>query len=140
MNQSNTRVGDIRVVAGVDLRGKEGHLVKLAGGSGHAIAVLPTLYTDVTPYLVLEGGNHGELVTLRPLSSERNVRVRLTGSCSAGDRLVQADMISNADVGKVRAIPNDPGTYQVHLVAEESGTQGQWVLARPVSAGLVTVN
>jgi len=140
MNQSNTRVGDFKLSAGVDLRGKEGHLVKIVASGGKAVAVLPNVYTDVTPYLVLEGADVGDEVTLRPLSPERNVRVRLVDGCNAGAMLVLADMISVAHVGQVRQLPSDPGTYQVHLVAEESGVNGQWVLARPVSLGLVSVN
>ncbi len=140
MSQSNTRLGDVKVLAGVDLRGKEGHLVKLADSSGKAVAVLPGEYTDVTPYLVLEGADAGASVSLRPLSPDRNVRVRLVDECSAGALLALADMVSAAHVGQVRELPGEPGSYRVHLVAEESGVNGQWVLARPVFVGLVTVN
>jgi len=140
MNQSNTRVGDVRVLAGVDLRGKEGHLVKLGSSSGKAVALLPDDIGDLTLYLVLEGADTGGQVSLRPLSPDRNVRVRLVDGCSAGALLALADMIEVDDAGKVRSLPNEPGTYQVHLVAEENGVDGQWVLARPVCLGLVSVN
>ncbi|MCC5850080.1 MAG: hypothetical protein JJU29_18495 [Verrucomicrobia bacterium] len=139
MSQSNTRVGDIKILAGNDLRGKEGYLVKLGSASGKTVAVLPDDIEDLALFLVLEGADAGEHVSLRPLSSERNVRVRLLGGCLAGSPLVLTDMTEEDDAGKVRALPGSAGNYRLLLIAEETGLDGQLVLARPAMVGVVTV-
>ena len=53
--QSNTQVGDLQQVAGVDLTGLEGRLVKLEAVAGKAAVVLPDGDTDLVPFVVLEG-------------------------------------------------------------------------------------
>ena len=40
MSQSNTRVGDIRVKAGVDLTGKEGYLAKMNDAWGPVVELV----------------------------------------------------------------------------------------------------
>ncbi len=140
MSQSNTRVGDVRLEAGQDLRGKEGCLAKLGVIQGRTVAALPSDYADPALFVVTEGADIGELVSLRPLEPARNVRVRLQGACNPGDVLVLADMMLAVDAGKVRKLPDESGNYRGHLVAEEAGTQGQLVLARPAFLGLIYVN
>ena len=54
MSQSNTRVGDFRVLAGEDLTGKESYLVKLTHDSGVAEVLLPAANSDYALFLVLE--------------------------------------------------------------------------------------
>ena len=139
MSQSNTRVGDFPVTAGVDLRDKEGFLVKLGSSYDKAVALLPDDADDLALFVVLEGADVGGTVSLRPLSPDRNVRVRAVGECLAGSPLVLADVSEEADAGKVRALPGAAGSYRVLLVAEETGVDGQLVLARPAMVGLVTV-
>ena len=139
MSQSNTRVGDIRVLAGSDLRGKEGFLVKLGSSSGETVAVLPDDTGDLALFVVIEGADTGGLVSLRSLSPDRNVRVRAVGGCLAGSPLVLADVSEEADAGKVRALPGAAGSYRVLLIAEETGVAGQLVLARPAMVGVVEV-
>ena len=139
MSQTNTRVGDVRVLAGEDLTGKEGFLVVMTHDSSVPEVKLPTDNGDLAVYVVVEGGADASLVSLRPLDAERNVRLELEGTCDPGDVLVLADVGTPADKGKVRLLPTDPGTYRGLAIAEEAGVDGQLVLARPAMVGLVTV-
>ena len=139
MSQSNTRVGDFRVLAGEDLSGLEGRLVKLTHDGGVAEVKLPAANGDNTLYVVIEGGADGKLVSVRPIQAERNVRVPLKGTCNPGDVLVLADVGTAADKGKLRALPADAGSYRGLGIAEEEGVDGQLVLFRPAMLGEVVV-
>ena len=55
MSQSNTRVGDIRVLAGEALVGMEGRLVKMGHDSGVPEVTLPEANSDHVPYVLIEG-------------------------------------------------------------------------------------
>ena len=139
MSQSNTRVGDIRVLAGVDLTGMEDRLVVLGQNAGVAQVALPAANGDLAVYLLIEGGASSRLVSVRPLDAGRTVRVALKGTCNPGDVLVLADVATAADKGKVRALPAVAGTYRGLGVAEQAGVDGQLVLVRPAMIGNVTV-
>ena len=132
--QSNTQVGDLPFVAGLDLTEMGGRLVKIDSASGKPVVVLPEAETDLTPFVLTEGGAAGALVTVRPLEAGRNVRLVLDGTCEPGDVLVA--MVG----GKVQALPTDAGTYRPVAVAEEAGAAGQWVLGRPLAIGEITVD
>ena len=140
MSQTNTRVGDIRVAAGEDLTGKEGFLAKMAHDSGVPEVLLPTANGDYALYVLIEGAADGENVSLRPIEAGRNIRVKLDGTCNPGDVLVLADVATAEDKGKVRALPEDAGTYRGLAIAEEAGVDGQLVLARPTMLGEITVS
>ena len=137
--QSNTRVGDLRVLAGVLLTDLEGRLVKMSHDSGVAEVLLPTANDDHVPYVVIEGAADGSLVDVRPIESGRNVRIRLEGTCNPGDVMVLADVATPADAGMVRVLPAESGTYRGLGVAEEIGVDGQLVLVRPALIGNITV-
>jgi len=137
--QSNTQVGDLQQVAGVDLTGMEGRLVKLASVSGKPVVALPDDAADVVPFVLTEGAVAQANVSVRPLESGRNVRLILAGDCEPGNVLVLADTDVEADRGKVRAVPAEAGTYRGLAVAEESGVDGQWVLARPATLGVIEI-
>jgi hypothetical protein len=138
MSQSNTRVGDIRVLAGEALTGKEGFLVKMTNDTGVAEVKLPAAITDYALYAVIEGAADAELVSVRPVQADRNVRLKLKGTCNPGDVLVLA-AIAGSDAGMVRALPATAGTYRGLAIAEEAGVDGQLVLARPAMLGNITV-
>ncbi len=138
-SQTNTQAGAIVRAAVEDLSDKEGHLVLLTDDSGTPVVTLPAAQSDITPYVLVDGDIEGEDVAIQPLSGDRNVRVRLKSTCVAGDILVLADIGTAADIGKVRKIPTTAGTYRALLIAEESGVDGQLVLARPCSLGNLTV-
>ena len=138
MSQSNTRVGDIRVLAGESLTGKEGYLVKMTHDTGVAEVKLPAAITDYALYAVIEGAADVALVSVRPIEAGRNVRVSLKGTCNPGDVLVLA-AIAGSDAGKVRALPTAGGTYRGLAIAEEVGVDGQLVLARPAMIGNIVV-
>ena len=138
MSQSNTRVGDIRVLAGESLTGKEGYLVKMTHDTGVPEVKLPAAITDYSLYAVIEGGADAVLVSVRPVEAGRNVRLRLKGACNPGDVLVLA-AIAGSDAGMVRALPTAGGTYRGLAIAEEVGVDGQLVLARPAMIGNIVV-
>jgi hypothetical protein len=140
MSQTNTRVGDIRVAAGEDLTGKEGLLVKLTHDSSVPEVLLPTGNDDYALYVVIDGAADAANVSLRPIEGGRNVRVRLDGTCNPGDVLVLADVATAADKGKLRALPEEAGTYRGLAIAEEAGVDEQLVLCRPAMVGLLTVS
>lgn len=137
--QNDTRVGDLPLVAGEDLSGKEGLLAKLAAAGGKPVAVLPDAATDVAAFVVIEGNVEGAAVTVRPLETGRNVRLRLSGDCVPGEVLVAADPTDPLLRGQVSVIPADAGTYRGLAIAEEAGETGQLVLARPVAVGEIVV-
>lgn len=134
--QSNTREGLFPVLAGEDLTGKEACLVHLTQEDGKAVVRLPNLTSEAADYLLLEGAAAGELATVLPLDRNRNVRVRLSGSCQAGNELTLAPIDGSHD-GQVIATPATAGTYPVWLRAEEPGVDGQLVLARPILNPLI---
>ena len=138
MSQSNTRVGDFRVLAGEALVDKEGYLVKLTHDTQVPEVKLPDAVTDFAIYLVIEGPADAALATVRPLENGRNVRLKLFGTCNPGDLLVPAP-IDGATDGMVIALPAAAGTYRGIAIAEEAGVDGQLVLARPCMLSNVTV-
>jgi len=138
MSQSNTRVGDIRVLAGEALTGKEGYLVKMTHDTGVAEVKLPAAITDYAVYAVIEGGADEALVSVRPVEAGRNMRLKLKGTCNPGDVLVLA-AIAGSDAGMVRALPTAGGTYRGLAIAEEAGVDGQLVLCRPAMVGNIVV-
>jgi hypothetical protein len=139
MSQSNTRVGDIRVRAGEALTGKEGYLVKMTHDTGVPEVKLPAAITDYAMYVLKEGAADTALVSLQPIDANRNVRLKLKGTCNPGDVLVLA-AIAGSDAGMVRALPTAGGTYRGLAIAEEAGVDGQLVLARPAMIGNIVVS
>ncbi len=140
MSQSNTRVGDFRVLAGESLMGMEGRLVKMANDTGVPKVKLPEANDDYAVYVLLEGGAAGALVSVRPVGIWRSARVTLKGACNPGDVLVLADIATAADRGKVRSLPATVGTYRGLAIAEEVGVEGQLVQVRPALIGNITVS
>ena len=140
MSQSNTRVGDFRVLAGESLVGMEGRLVKLGHDTGVPEVLLPAANSDYSLYVILEGGADAALVSVRPIEVGRTVRVPLKGTCNPGDVMVLADVATASDKGKVRALPTAPGTYRGLGIAEQVGVDGQLVLIRPAMVGNITVS
>ena len=139
MSQSDVRAGSFRVLAGEDLTGKEGFLVKLTHDAGVPEVKLPAAIADYALYVVINDGADAEPVDVMPLEAGVNVRVPLKGTCNPGDVLVLADTGTAADKGKVRALPAAAGTYRGLAIAEEKGADGQLVLCRPAMIGNVVV-
>jgi hypothetical protein len=139
MSQSNTRVGDFRVLAGESLTGMCGRLVALTHDTGVAEVKLPAANSDYALFLLVEGGADTALVSVRPIEASRNVRLALKGTCNPGDVLVLADVATAGDKGKVRALPATAGTYRGLAIAEEAGVDGQYVLARPAMIGNIVI-
>ena len=140
MSQSDSRTGDIPVLAGENLTGKNGRLVVLTHDGGVPEVKLPAAVTDLAFYVLVDENVGAELVGVRPLDPGRNARAVLKGTCNPGEVMVLADTGTVADKGKVRALPAAAGTYRGLGIAEEKGADGQFVLFRPVSLGLITVS
>lgn len=135
MSQSNTQVGQIVLLSNVDLTGKEGYLVKIANASNVAKFALPTGDLDYAVFVLTDGDETDQTSAALPLSSDRNVRLKLTGTCIPGQVLV----LNSVTWGTVSALPSSPGNYRGIAIAEEVGVDGQLVKARPLSFGKITV-
>lgn len=137
--QSDIRMGSFAAIADGDLTGKEGYLVVMGQKSDKPVLALPAAIDDLSAYVVLEGAADAKAIAVEPLAAGRQVRLKLKGTCDAGDVLVNADPTTPADAGKVRALPADAGTYRGIGIAEEKGADGQLLLVRPAALGNITV-
>lgn len=127
--QSNTKEGPFPVLCGENLTGMEGRVVKLTHDSGVPEVILPNDVADEADYLLLEGAADGELGTAIAITRERNIRIRLDGTCNPGDKLTLG-AIDGSNDGKVRTVPVAADTYWVGFRAEEKGVDEQLVLCR----------
>lgn len=138
MSQSNTQAGQIVLNSSEDLQGKEGLLAVIINTSNVAEFALPSATTDYALFVITDGGDKDKNTAVLPLSPDRNVRLKLDGTCVPGDVLVLADIDGTHD-GMVKALPADSGTYRGIAIAEEVGADGQLVKARPALIGYITV-
>jgi hypothetical protein len=138
MSQTNVQTGQIVLPANEDLTGKEGLLVKIVSDSGAAKVALPDAATDLALFVLTDGDEADGFVSILPLSPDRNVRLRLNGTCVPGDVLVLETPDGTND-GKVKKLPTAAGTYRGLAIAEESGVDEQMVKARPAMVGNITV-
>ena len=107
MTQTNVKSGPIILSSADDLTAKNGYLVKIKNDSGKAKFALPDATTDLALFVVVDGGD--TTTAALPISPERDVRLKLSGTCNPGDVLVLAVPDGTVD-GAVRALPADPGT------------------------------
>lgn len=68
-----------------------------------------------------DGSADAALSTVIPLSPDRNVRLKLKGTCNPGDQLCLAAIAAPGFAGMVHALRASAGTYRVITVAEEAG-------------------
>lgn len=140
-SQSNTQEGLVSFNSGEDLSAKDGYLVKMSRKDGTTPEVLlPTANTDITPYVVVDGGTLDTESVVQPLDPNRNVRVVAEGTGSAGDQICLADTGTAGDKGKIRILPALAATYRVIGIAEEDFVDGQKTLFRPYPVGNVVVS
>ncbi len=125
MKQTDCRFGAVAFAAGEDLSLKTGHLARLNAGGD---LVLPQGVSDITPYVLTQGADQGYLCGAVPLTSAGNCRVKLAGTCVAGDLLV-AKGDGRVEAGAIGGEALPVG------VAEEKGIDGQHVLLRPLAVG-----
>ena len=135
MSQSNTQAGQIVLNSSEDLQGKEGYLAKIINTSNVAEFALPEAVSDLALFAITDGGDEDENTAALPLSPERNVRLKLNGTCAPGDVLV----LDGTDLGKVKKLPTAAGTYRGIAIAEEVGADEQLVKARPAMIGNITI-
>ena len=136
---TNTRTGEFPILAAAALTGLENRLVKIVNVSDVPKADLPSAIGDLALYVVADGSAAGALSTIRPLHANQQERLKLKGTCVAGDILVNADPATSGDAGKVRKLPTAQGTYRGIAIAEETGEDGQLVACRPAMLGNITV-
>ena len=125
LKQTDCRFGAVAFAAGEDLSLKTGYLAKLNAGGD---LVLPQGAGEITPYVLTQGADQGYLCGAVPLTSAGNCRIRLAGTCAAGDLLVakgDGRVEAGATVGEALPIG----------MAEEKGVDGQHVLLRPLAVG-----
>jgi len=138
MSQSNTQAGQIVLNSSEDLQGKEGLLAVIINTSNVAELALPSDVSDLALFVITDGGDKDKNTAALPLSPDRNVRLKLNGTCVPGDVLVLADIDGTHD-GMVKVLPAVGGTYRGLAIAEEVGADGQLVKARPALIGNITV-
>ncbi|HMP89683.1 MAG TPA: hypothetical protein PJ991_05755 [Kiritimatiellia bacterium] len=140
MSQTNIQIGQIVLPINSEggLTPAEGLLAILANEGGIATVRTPASLDAVPLYVFTDIDSVHNKASVLPLSPDRNVRVRLQGTCEPGNQLVLAVLNGTHD-GKVRALPSAPGTYRTLLIAEEAGVDGQLVKARPALIGNITV-
>jgi hypothetical protein len=142
MSQSNTKEGDLMIVANEDLSLLADVLVAPYNNAGGLVVTRPAANNDPAVYLLIYGAVVGGHATVRPLDPNRSLRIVAKGTGNPGDLLVLADGVSvAADKGKVRSkasLTVSSGTYRLVAIAEEAFVDGQLVKARP-TFGTVTV-
>jgi hypothetical protein len=142
MSQSNTQEGDLLLTAGEDLSTYADILVAPYNSSSLLVVTRPAANNDYAVYVLVYGAPLAGKATVRPLNSNRTVRVTAKGSGSPGDLLVLADGVTTAaDKGKVRSkagLTTGAGTFRLVGIAEEAFVDGQLVRMRP-TFGTVTV-
>lgn len=129
--QSNIKAGQLPVVAGEDLTGKEGLLAKIQNNAGAAEAALPGDNADETLFLIVEGAAAGKTATLMPLTPDRQIRAFTAEALNPADLVALADVGTPADKGKIRKLPGAAGSYFSPGIAEEAAEAGQLALIRP---------
>mgnify|MGYP000891234222 CR=1 FL=1 len=125
LKQSDCRYGAVAFAAGEDLSLKTGYLARLNAGGD---LVLPQGAAEITPYVLTQGADQGYLCGAVPLTSAGNCRVKLAGTCEAGDLLV-AKGDGRVETGVIGGEALPVG------MAEEKGVDGQHVLLRPLAVG-----
>ena len=139
MSQTNVKTGPVVSPCGEDLTNAIDHLVLLSHNAGKPQMLLPNAEDALVPYLVLDGAGIGENGSFQPLETSQNIRVPIVGDCNPGDSLVLADPAVEGHAGKVTVLPVAPGTYRAVGIAEELAVDGQLLLLRPLSLGIITV-
>lgn len=130
-SQSNTRVGDLQFLANETLTDKEGHLAVLTSNSGVAEVRLPNDKADSAIYVITEGAASGSYATVRPLSADRNVRLKLKGTCNPGALLVP--VVDGSEDGRVETVQAGADIQFAIGIAEEAGVDDQLVRVRPLA-------
>lgn len=131
-DQANTKQGGITAVLAETITHRS-RLVVVEDDGGVLKARLPDSTDDLALYLLDETGVAGDTVSLTPLTAGENVRIRLEGTCSAGELLILADPTGDSgnDAGMVQDVVTTGGRYFSPGIAEEAGVDGQLVLVRP---------
>ena len=142
MSQSNTKEGDLLLVANEDLSTYADVLLVPYNNNGQLVVTRPVANNDYALYVLVYGATPGGQVTVRPLYPNRQVRIVAKGAGSPGDLLVLADGVTTAaDRGKVRSkssLTAGSGTYRLVGVAEEAFVDLQLIRVRP-TFGSITV-
>lgn len=118
--QTDTRKGDITLLASVDLTGRENQLLKIVNAGGVAKFALPTAITDIAPFICASGDVAGNEVAAEVPSGNENCRVAVNGAVSPGDLLC----IDPNAYGKLYKPAGGSGATVAWFVAEEAAAAG----------------
>ena len=127
-SQSNTKRGDITLLASVDLTGKENYLLKIVNSGGVPKFALPTAVTDLAVYVCGSGDVAGNEVAAESPSGGENCRVLVNAAVVPGDLLC----IDPNAYGKLYVPAGSSGATNVLFIAEESAGAGGLCLVRCV--------
>lgn len=91
---------------------------------------LPTTATSVCLLILATAALAGGTCEAHGLLDGGQARLRLNGTCSAGDKLVVD--VTSGNEGKAKALPATPGSYFMLGIAVEDGVDEQLVLIEPL--------
>ena len=129
--QTNTKLGDISLVASGNLTGLENCLVKIINTAGVANFALPTGITDQAFYVLASGDIAGNVVAAEAPALGDQCRVILDGTCNPGDQLALSTG-SLGTWGHLIKPTTGYGSGYYTFIAEQAGTAGQRVLVRRI--------
>jgi hypothetical protein len=132
--QSNTHQGQIEVIAGDNLTGKEGYLVKVVDNAGTLNAYLPAAVTDEALFIVGEGAVAGALATLIPLVAGNQYRAYLgITTIVGGDKIVA---YGGGAAGQAMEYAGSGAAFIVGCAEEVGNTLGAFTKFRAVLSHL----
>jgi hypothetical protein len=128
-SQSDTRLGDISLVANSNLTGKECYLWKiLSNGGGPGLFDLPSSSTDEAFFVGASGDIQGNIVAAESPDLAENCRVYIDAACNAGDKLA----LSTGTWGYLTKPAAGYGAGFYTFMAEEDAVAGQLVKIRRI--------
>jgi hypothetical protein len=138
--QSDTKVGDITLVASVNLTGLEGYLWKIVNNNGVANFALPTSVADYAYYVGASGDVAGNTTAAESPDVGENCRIAFSGACNPGDPL----SLNPNQYGQLYKPAAGAGVIFYDWIAEEAGLGGttavpQFLKVRRVASRAVTL-
>jgi phage-related tail fiber protein len=136
--QTNTKQGDISLIASVNLTGQENRLWKIVNVGGVPQFALPTGITDQAFYVGASGDIAGNTVAAEAPALGDQCRIILDGACNPGDQLTLSTTALGT-YGNVIKPAAGYGTGYYMFIAEQAGVAGQRVLCRRIPDRVFTL-
>lgn len=125
-SQSNTRRGDINLLANSNLTGKENYLWKIVNNAGVPSFDLPAAITDMAIFIGASGDIQGNNVAAEAPDMSQNCRVLVSGAVNPGDILT----LDPNNWGKLYKPAPASGATNAIAIAEEVAAAGGLCLVR----------